>query len=302
MIIAPAMEEEMWRNPRLQRNVSILEEMGYRVVPPEAGVLASGKEGMGRLASEEAILSSVAERLEHDQDLKEEVIVVTAGPTREALDPVRYLSNRSSGKMGYALAKVAHERGARVILISGPTRLSPPSGIEVVRVETADEMLNRVLEAFPTATVLIMAAAVADYRPSQTLRDKMKKSRAPLSLDLEPTPDILRRLAHENQSLKQRKVLVGFAAETENLLRNARKKLLEKKLDLMVANDITMRGAGFESDTNVVTLLDRTGLEESLPILAKTEVARRILDRIDPMIKGGSNLARSIIPSKGDAS
>ena len=300
VILAPAMEEEMWNNPRLQKNIAVLEELGVRVVPPEAGKLASGKEGLGRLASEELILSSVAERLEHYEDLKGEVIVVTAGPTREALDAVRYLSNRSSGKMGYALAKAARERGARVILISGPTQLSPPLGVELARVETAEEMLNRVLEAFPAATVLIMAAAVSDYRPSQMIKGKMKKSGVPLSLDLEHVPDILKRLAHENGSLKQRKTLIGFAAETEDLLPNARKKLMEKDLDLIVANDVTMEGAGFECETNIVTLLDRSGGEETLPILAKTEVARRILDCINPIIKGGSCLARSPLSSRVD--
>jgi phosphopantothenoylcysteine decarboxylase/phosphopantothenate--cysteine ligase len=276
MVIAPAMDGDMWTHPVLQRNLSVLEGIGVHVVSPEEGPLASGKEGMGRLASESRIMEAVFSRLRKREDLKGETVLVTAGPTREPIDPVRYITNRSSGKMGYALARAAQGRGARVILISGPTHLPAPAKVERIPVQSAAEMREAVLRCFPDATVLIMAAAVSDYRPRQRSDQKLKKDRETLFLELEPTEDILA----EVRSRRAHQILIGFAAETENVLNRARSKLVQKGLDLIVANDVTQEGAGFDLDTNVVTFIDSNGDATALPKLSKAEVAERILDRI----------------------
>lgn len=276
MVMAPAMDGDMWNYPVLQRNLSILDGLGAQIVPPEEGPLASGKEGVGRLASEEKILSAVLSRLGRREDLIGETVLVTAGPTREPIDPVRYLTNRSSGKMGYALARAARWRGARVILVSGPTPLACPANVERVLVQTAEEMRDAVRRYFPETTLLIMAAAVADYRPRQRAEQKIRKDGSTLFLELEPTPDILTDLRPERGN----RIVAGFAAETGDVLSRARAKLEQKGLDLIVANDVTQEGAGFDLDTNIVTLIDAYGETTALPKLSKAEVAERILDRI----------------------
>jgi phosphopantothenoylcysteine decarboxylase/phosphopantothenate--cysteine ligase len=263
----------------LQRNLSVLNGLGVHVVSPEEGPLASGKEGMGRLATESRIVEAVSSRLKKRGDLKGETVLVTAGPTREPIDPVRYITNRSSGKMGYALARAAQGRGARVILISGPTHLPTPAKVERISIQSAEEMREAVLRCWPEVTVLIMAAAVADYRPRRRAGQKIKKEKEALFLELEPTPDIL----SEVRSQQGHRTLIGFAAETEDVLNRARSKLEQKGLDLIVANDVTQEGAGFDLDTNIVTLIDAHGETTALPKLSKSEVAERILDRIKDM-------------------
>jgi phosphopantothenoylcysteine decarboxylase/phosphopantothenate--cysteine ligase len=279
IVIAPAMDGDMWNHPVLQRNISVLNGLGVHVVSPEEGPLASGKEGMGRLATESRIVEAVSSRLKKRGDLKGETVLVTAGPTREPIDPVRYITNRSSGKMGYALARAAQGRGARVILISGPTHLPTPAKVERISIQSAEEMREAVLRCWPEVTVLIMAAAVADYRPRRRAGQKIKKEKEALFLELEPTPDIL----SEVRSQQGHRTLIGFAAETEDVLNRARSKLEQKGLDLIVANDVTQEGAGFDLDTNIVTLIDAHGETTALPKLSKSEVAERILDRIKDM-------------------
>jgi phosphopantothenoylcysteine decarboxylase / phosphopantothenate---cysteine ligase len=276
MVVAPAMDGDMWNHPVLQRNLSVLEGLGVRTVPPEEGPLASGKEGAGRLASEDKILSVVRERLRRREELNGETVLVTAGPTQEPIDPVRYLTNRSSGKMGYALAHAARWRGGRVILVSGPTHLPWPAKVERVPVRTAGEMREAVRRYWPETTILIMAAAVSDYRPRHAADQKLKKDTSTLFLELEPTPDILSELCSDRGG----RILAGFAAETRDLTGQARAKLERKGLDLIVANDVTQEGAGFDLDTNIVTLIDALGETAAFPKLPKAEVAERILDRI----------------------
>jgi phosphopantothenoylcysteine decarboxylase/phosphopantothenate--cysteine ligase len=273
LVLAPAMNVHMWEHVAVQENLARLVARGARVVGPASGALACGYEGAGRLADPAEIVEAVAAALA-PQDLVGERVLVTAGPTEEPLDPVRYLSNRSSGKMGYALARAARRRGAEVTLVSGPTDLAAPSGIEVVRVASARDMARAVGDAFNAATVVIMCAAVADYRPRQALGRKLKKRAASLTLELERNPDILASLAPR----KGRRLLVGFAAETHDLAAEARRKLRAKRLDLIVANDVTTPGAGFGSDANQVRLLDAGGGDAELPLLPKAEVAERILD------------------------
>lgn len=276
VIVAPAMDGNMWDHPMVRQNVARLGEIGIRIVEPEIGPLASGKEGQGRLAAEDRILETVFDCLERKQDLAKEVVLVTAGPTQEPMDPIRFLSNRSSGKMGYAMAEAARDRGARVILVSGPTALPKPIGIEVVEVRASEEMAQAVKKFFPEATMLIMAAAVSDFRPREAGPRKRKKDEMPQTLELEKTPDILAEVSRN----KGDRLVIGFAAETQDLLNQAQAKLQEKNLDLIVANDVTMEGAGFEVDTNIVTLLDRSGQIVKLPKLPKREVAKRILDHV----------------------
>jgi phosphopantothenoylcysteine decarboxylase/phosphopantothenate--cysteine ligase len=274
VLIAPAMDADMFRHAATQANLEVLRRRGVRVVGPASGELASGLRGPGRMAEPAEIVAAIEAILSPRGDLAGERILVTAGPTREPLDPVRCLTNHSSGKMGYAVAQAARERGAEVTLVSGPTALAPPAGVEVARVETAEEMRAAVLERFGWATIVVKAAAVADYRPKETAGTKIKKGEGELTLALEATPDILAELGRR----KAGQVLVGFAAETEALVERAAEKLRGKNLDLVVANDVTRPGAGFGADTNVVTLLDRQGRSESLPLLSKRAVAERILD------------------------
>jgi phosphopantothenoylcysteine decarboxylase/phosphopantothenate--cysteine ligase len=276
IVVAPAMDADMYRHPAVQENLERLRAWGVRIVGPAEGELASGLWGPGRLAEITEILQAVAEILRPRSDLGGEVVLVTAGPTHEPLDPVRYLTSRSSGKMGYAIAEEAADRGARTILVSGPTGLTPPKGVETIRIETALQMRTAVLEHLPEATVVIKAAAVSDYRLVQPADLKVKKEEQSLTLKLVPNPDILKEIGAQ----KGGRILVGFAAETGDLLRQAERKLKEKNLDLIVANDVSQEGAGFSHDTNAVVILDQDGGVEEIPLLPKRTVARRILDRV----------------------
>jgi phosphopantothenoylcysteine decarboxylase/phosphopantothenate--cysteine ligase len=276
VVVAPAMNVNMWEHPATQENIEALRARGVHLVAPEEGYLACGMTGAGRLASVEAIVAAVRARLGIGRDLQQETIIVTAGPTCEDLDPVRFLTNRSSGKMGYALAQAAARRGASVILISGPTRLDPPAGVTFVPVRSTEEMHRAVLDHFPRATAVIMAAAVADYRPVAPQAKKMKRVNGRLNLELESTPDILADVARA----KGDRVIVGFAAETENVAEHARAKLESKQADLIVANDVTAEGAGFDHDTNVITLYFRDGSEKAFARLTKIDAAHRILDHL----------------------
>jgi phosphopantothenoylcysteine decarboxylase / phosphopantothenate---cysteine ligase len=274
-LFCPAMNVRMYENPAVQANLALLKERGGEVQEPASGALACGDTGKGRLADLEDILEAI-QGLLSPKDLSEEQVLITTGCTREALDPVRFLSNYSTGKMGFALAKVARRRGARVTLVSGPTHLLPPTGITHLPVVTAREMEAAVMEAFPRATTVIKAAAVSDYRPEQQDPQKIKKTSKKMTLALIPNPDILKQLGR----LKKEQFLVGFAAETEHLLQNAEKKLKEKNLDLMVANPIGVPGAGFGSDTNQVHFLYPGGRKEPLPRMSKEEVAYELFDRV----------------------
>lgn len=284
VLFVPAMNVNMFENPIYQMNQRKLEELGYHFLEPATGFLACGWEGKGKMP-EPARIFEEALALLAPKDLAGETVLVTAGPTREELDPVRYLSNYSSGKMGYAIARAARRRGARVILVSGPTALAAPAGIELVPVTSARRMREAVLERLEEATVVIKAAAVADYRPAMRAEQKIKKGlEGSLILPLEKNPDILAELG----KLKGNRLLVGFAAETADLLENARKKLTEKNLDLIVANDVSRNDAGFDVDTNAVRLLYRDGSGEELPLLGKDEVADRLLDRIARLLRPAS--------------
>jgi phosphopantothenoylcysteine decarboxylase/phosphopantothenate--cysteine ligase len=277
ILLAPAMDAVMWGNPLVQDNIRRLMERGVQIIDPEYGPLASGLVGQGRLASEEKIVSEVAQLLSDQADLQGETILITAGPTLESLDPVRFISNRSSGKMGYALARMARDRSARVILISGPTALALPQGVEFLRVETAEEMRRAVLKFLPEVTVLMMAAAVADWRPVTPLYQKVKKTEQLWRVEFVQNPDILQEVG---RSRRRDQIIVGFSAETEKVHENADRKLKEKGLDLIVANDVTRPGAGFGTDTNIVSIIDGQGGVEELPKMSKERVAGKILDRI----------------------
>ena len=276
VVIAPAMNVNMWNHAATQENVGTLRARSVKIVEPDEGYLACGMTGPGRLAGLEDILGAVHEVTKALRDLEGETVLVSAGPTREDLDPVRYITNRSSGKMGYAVAEAAAKRGAKVILISGPVILETPAGVERVDVRTAEEMRRAVAERFPEASIAVLAAAVSDYRPAGLRAEKIKKSNTPLAISLEPTTDILAEVA----TRKGQKIVVGFAAETDQVAENARKKLASKNADLMVANDVTAEGAGFDSDTNVVTLFSRDGRDLALPKMPKSEVAERVLDEV----------------------
>jgi len=273
VLIAPAMNIHMYENPILQENLRKLGRVGYHILEPAEGFLACGYEGKGRLPDPEKIADEV-ERLLGKKDLVGERLLITAGPNREPLDPVRYLSNRSSGKMGYALARAAARRGAEVVLVSGPTALHCPAGVRLIPVVTAADMRDAVVKEFATATAVVMAAAVADYRPVVTADRKIKRGKGPIELRLEPNPDIVKELGQN----KDGKVLIGFAAETEDLTANAAKKLREKNLDMIVANNVAEAGSGFDGDTNIATIIDRTGVSQSLPLMSKDELADRIYD------------------------
>jgi phosphopantothenoylcysteine decarboxylase/phosphopantothenate--cysteine ligase len=276
VVVAPAMNVNMWNHAATQENVEILRARGVKIVDPDEGYLACGMTGAGRLASQEQIVAAVRETLHFRRDLEGQTVLVTAGPTYEDLDPVRYLTNRSSGKMGYAVAEAAARRGARVILVSGPTSLESPAGVERIAIRTAEEMHRAVQEKFLESSIAIFAAAVADYRPVQSFDQKIKRDKKPLTLSLEATPDILASVAKN----KGDRLVVGFAAETERVAENARKKLTAKNADMIVANDVTAEGAGFDHDTNIVTLFARDGRDLPLPRMNKTEVAQRILDEV----------------------
>ena len=274
VIVAPAMNVNMWDHPATRANVEILKKRGVRVVEPGSGYLACGMTGPGRLADNEAIVAATMESLGASQELAGETVLITAGPTREKIDPVRYLTNRSSGRMGYALAEAVLRRGARVLLVSGPTAQTPPASAEVTRVESAEEMRQAVLKLLPQATIVIKTAAVSDYRPKSLAAQKIKRS-GPVTLDLEPTADILGEIARHKQS----QLIIGFAAETQNALENARKKLTSKSLDAIVVNDVSREGVGFDSDRNAVTIITQHDIVE-VPETTKWEVAQQVLDQI----------------------
>jgi len=274
VVVAPAMNVNMWDHPATQTNLEILRQRGVKIVNPGSGYLACGMTGPGRLAENEAIVAAVLQALGASQDLDGETVLITAGPTREKIDPVRYLTNRSSGRMGYALAEAALRRGARVLLVSGPTTLTPPGAAEVTRVESAEEMREAALKLLPLATVVIKTAAVSDYRPKAAAGQKIKR-KGTMTLELEATPDILKELCLRKES----QIMVGFAAETENVLENARQKLVAKNLDAIVVNDVSREGVGFDSDRNAVTIISHEKVIE-IPETTKWQVAQRVLDQI----------------------
>lgn len=280
VIIAPAMNVGMYENPIFQKSMQFLREQGYFFVEPDEGRLACGTTGKGRLAELDKIVSALEKIFSAKHELSGKHVLVTAGPTREPIDPVRFLSNYSSGKMGYAIAQEARERGACVTLVSGPCHLEPPAGVDLIPVETAQEMFDAVIKHFNGADVVIKAAAVADFRPKQKAAEKIKKHEATMTLELERNPDILQYLGDN----KRDQVLVGFAAETENIMKNAEAKLNRKNLDLLVANDLTEEGAGFGVDTNVATLFFPGGAVRKLPKMTKKELARVIIDEVAKLL------------------
>jgi phosphopantothenoylcysteine decarboxylase/phosphopantothenate--cysteine ligase len=276
VVVAPAMNVNMWEHAATRENVQVLRDRGVHVVTPDEGYLACGMTGAGRLAGLDAILEAVREALRIRHDLENETVLVTAGPTCEDLDPVRFLTNRSSGRMGFAVAEAAARRGAHVILISGPVSLEAPAGTTRVDVRTTEEMHRAVLANLDRATVVVMAAAVADYRPVVSHASKLKRGTEHLSIAFEPTADILADVSRR----RGERLLIGFAAETEHVAEHARRKLKEKAVDLIVANDVTAPGAGFDHDTNIVTIFRNDGREQSLPKLTKIQVAHRIFDEV----------------------
>ena len=277
IVVAPAMNVNMWENPATQQNLDLLRARGVKVLEPDEGYLACGMTGAGRLTSIQSIAQAVFETLGLREDLKDETLLVTAGRTEEALDAVRYLSNRSSGKMGYALAEAGRRRGARVILVSGPSHLEPPEGVVVERIRSAEEMADAVLRNLDRASVILMTAAVADFRPAEVRARKIKRQDGVPTLKLEPTRDILAEIASRR---RPEQLVAGFAAETDDVLENAAAKLRSKRLDMIVANDLTQAGAGVDVDTNIVTLLFPDGHRKPLEKMSKLEVAHRVLDEV----------------------
>jgi len=286
VLLVPAMNDLMWAHPQTQANVAHLRSLGYQVLEPEAGMLAAGEgEGPGRMPEPETIFAHAGRLLESKQSsrLSGRNVLVTAGPTREAIDPVRFISNHSSGKMGVAIASAAWRRGADVSLVAGPLSVAPPVGAHVRHVDTTDEMARVVGELLPTTDVLVMAAAPSDFRPTHVATSKIKKGAQPPVVSTEPTPDILMSTTSRRRA---NSIIVGFALETNDAIASGRKKLGDKSLDLIVVNDATEPGAGFGVDTNRVTLIDRLGAEEKLPLLSKAEVADAILDRVEQLARG----------------
>jgi len=276
IVIAPAMNCNMYENKILQSNINRLKELGYKFIEPVEGRLACGDVGKGKMAEPEDIETYIISLLSQKRDFEGKTIIVTAGPTREAIDPVRFISNHSTGKMGYAIAEKAAERGAKVYLVSGPTSLEAPSGVNLIPVSSAKDMQMKIMEHFHEADIIIKSAAVADYAPTVVHDQKIKKSGQNLCIELVKNPDIL----YELGKIKGNKILVGFAMETQNLIENAKEKVLKKNLDFIVANDLFTEGAGFASDTNVVKIIDREGNVESLPKMPKSQLADLILDKI----------------------
>ncbi|MBI1940638.1 MAG: bifunctional phosphopantothenoylcysteine decarboxylase/phosphopantothenate--cysteine ligase CoaBC [Acidobacteria bacterium] len=290
VVVAPAMNVNMWDHEATRQNVEMLRARGVKIVDPDEGYLACGMTGAGRLASVESVARAVFETLGLRDDLKDETVLVTAGPTEEPLDAVRYLSNRSSGKMGYALAEASRRRGARVILVSGPAHLESPAGVIVERVRTAEEMAQAVFQHLDQASVILMAAAVADFRPAAQRSGKIKKQDGAPSVEFAPTIDILGEIARRRGP---EQLVVGFAAETDRIIENAAAKLRSKRLDMVVANDVTQEGAGFDVDTNIVTLIFPDGHETKLEKMSKLEVAQRILDAVEDLRKAQTGLQES---------
>jgi phosphopantothenoylcysteine decarboxylase/phosphopantothenate--cysteine ligase len=289
ILLAPAMESGMWDNPVTLANMDSLRLRGFYVVGPESGRLASGGHGSGRMSEPATILDAARWVLGRRGPLAGTAVVVTAGGTREAIDPVRFVGNRSSGKMGFALAAAARDRGAAVTLIHGPVALEPPYGVSEVAVESCADMQHAVLESIGGADALIMAAAVADFRPQSSAPQKIKKQAESLALNLVRTPDILAAVAERRSAEGHPRAVIGFAAETRDVLENAREKLARKKLDLIAANDVSAVDSGFEVDTNRVTLLDASGGMDTLPLMSKPAVAEKIMDRLAAMLGIGSS-------------
>ncbi|WP_102262148.1 bifunctional phosphopantothenoylcysteine decarboxylase/phosphopantothenate--cysteine ligase CoaBC [Mesobacillus jeotgali] len=280
--VAPAMNVHMYQHPAVTKNMETLKSFGYEFIEPGEGYLACGYTGKGRLEEPETIVERAIQFFKkEDGELSGKTVLITAGPTREKIDPVRFLTNHSTGKMGYAIAGEAVKMGARVILVSGPVSLDPPSGAELVKVESAEEMYRAAMDHFGEANVLIGTAAVADYRPKYIYEEKMKKKEGEEALELERTKDILFELGQR----KETQVIVGFAAETNDVEKHARGKLIRKNADMIVANDVKQEGAGFGTDTNIVTIFKRDGSKTELPLMAKTDVARRILSEISQLLK-----------------
>lgn len=280
VLLAPAMNTNMYQNPITQQNLTKLSGLGYHIIEPATGLLACGIEGPGRLPEPVDIVDQVTALLHNSQSLKGKRVLITAGGTREAIDPVRYVGNRSSGKMGYALAEAAVKRGADVVLISGPSNLPVPPRVTIKRVETAAQMQQAVFSEFDTVDVVIKAAAVADYRPELPSEQKIKKTGDTLTINLVKNPDILRELGQK----KKHQLLIGFAAETQDLMLHAQNKLIKKNLDMIVANDVTLPGAGFNIDTNIVKIIYKNGEIEELPQLSKRQVADILMDKISAML------------------
>ena len=281
VLIAPAMNTNMYENPIVQRNIYTLRALNYDFIEPESGRLACGDTGKGKLATPENIVKAVVNALTTKQDLKDKRIIITAGPTVEAIDPVRYLTNRSTGKMGYAIAKEAIKRGAKVTLVSGPTNLEPPKNLsKFIQIESAQEMYEAILDNLDENQVIIKSAAVADYKPKNYCNKKIKKNDDELVISLDRNKDI----AYEVGKIKKDKILVGFAAETNDLIENAKNKIKKKNLDFIVANDLTKEGAGFGVDTNIVKIIDKDGIILEYPIMKKEEVANVILDKVKSLL------------------
>lgn len=279
VIVAPAMDGHMWDSPATQENVKTLQRRGVLFIGPDRGYLASGLSGVGRLSETARLLGTISQVLgKRDGGLRSRHVVITSGGTQEPIDPVRVITNRSSGKMGYAIAEAARDRGAKVTLVTAPTALPDPVGVDIVRVETARQMRDAVAKVVKGASALIMAAAVADYTPASPAKSKIKKKDAAYVVDLKPTADIL-------ATVQGGQVRVGFAAETENLIANAKAKLQKKRLDLIVANDVSARDAGFSSDNNRVVIIDSQGKQEPVALMPKYEVAQRILDRVAAILE-----------------
>ncbi len=274
--IAPAMNTAMYNNPIVQHNLQILKQYGWHVISPDSGILACKDVGAGKLPQPEALLDYIYREIAYSKDLQNKKVLVTAGPTCEAIDPVRYITNHSSGKMGYALAYDAMLRGADVTLVSGPTHLKPVPFVHFVPIKSAEDMAQAVLAAAPDQDIIIKAAAVADYTPKTTAPEKIKKQKGVPHIELKRTLDILKALG---ESKTEGQFICGFSMETENLIENSRKKLLKKKIDMIVANNLRVQGAGFQGDTNVVTLITKAN-EQTLPLLSKAETAHRIFDTI----------------------
>lgn len=281
VVLAPAMNVKMWENPIFQENISSLKKSGYGFIEPGTGDLACGYEGKGRMAEPEQIVQEIIKLLSTKKDLEGKSILVTASRTVEPIDPIRYLSNRSTGKMGFAIAQAAFSRGARVTLVSGPSSLEPPRGINFFSVDNSSQMRTQVKNNFRKADCLIMAAAVSDFAPVKTEPNKIKKDQSPLVLKLKKTPDILKEMGKR----KRKKILVGFSLETENEIENSKSKLKEKNLDLIVVNNPNQPNAGFEVDTNVATIIDKKGKIQRLPLMSKKDLADKILDKVSTLLK-----------------
>jgi phosphopantothenoylcysteine decarboxylase/phosphopantothenate--cysteine ligase len=281
VFFAPTMNVKMWENPILQENISKLKKLGYRFIEPGTGDLACGYEGKGRMAEPEQIVKEVLMFLSTKKNLEGKSILVTASKTVEPIDPIRYLSNRSTGKMGFAIAQAALSRGARVTLISGPSSLLPPIGIKFIPVTSASQMRNEVKKNYKKTDCLIMAAAVSDFTPEKIRPNKIKKDQTQLVLKLKKTQDILKEMGKQ----KGKKILVGFSLETEDEIKNAKIKLKNKNLDLIVVNNPTQPGAGFEGDTNIATIIDKKGKIQRLPLMSKDDLADKVLDKISILFK-----------------